>query len=211
MSGVLEEGVILFLTFRNFSEAVLDIYNCENVSLDHICLFNNFGQGLVRESVRGNTGGIAIGYNMLPPQFANPTLTISHCKFIGNEARGFLSSEEAVMDQVFQGRGGGVGLYMNESQHDIDIEITDCIFENNMAKQFGGGMFILTNSYETVQHTSRVERCQFVNNIGFSGGAGVQMSFLGSGDTNRPHIFTFRDVIVRGNRGRTGGGISVFG
>ena len=196
--------------YRNFREAVLDIYNCQNVTLGHITLLNNSGNGRLLESVRGNSGGLAIGYNMLPKNFLNPILTVSNSIFRNNRALGFLSPERAVTGQVFLGRGGGMALYMNESFQDIHIEITGCTFEDNEARLFGGGLFILTNSYKSVQHVVNVQSSQFSRNVGRSGGAGIQLSFLSSGNVNRPHSFTFSDCAFTGNRGQSGGGIYIF-
>ena len=93
----------------------MDIYNCQNVSLNRIILQDNAGNGRLLESVRGNSGAVAIGYNALPVEFINPTLTVLNSKFSRNRALGFLSPERAVTGQVFLGRGGGLALYMNES------------------------------------------------------------------------------------------------
>lgn len=103
-----------------------------------------------------------------------------------------------------------MSLYMNESHQDIHAEVTDCVFENNVARQFGGGLYILTTSYTSVQHTVRIERTLFAGNVGTSGGGGVQLSTLSAGDINRPHNFTFSDCVFERNRGQSGGGIYIF-
>lgn len=180
------------------------------MTLDQITVHNNSGNGRLLESVRGNTGGVAIGYNMLPIEYTNPILTVSNSIFWKNRALGFLSPERAIAGQVFQGRGGGMALYMNESLQDVHAQITDCVFESNIARLFGGGMFILTTSYKSVQHVVTVQRTRFSNNMATSGGAGVQLSFLSDGDVNRPHSFTFSDCTFERNRGQSGGGIYIF-
>ena len=192
---------------RNFSEAVLDIYNCHNVTLDHISLHNNSGNGRLQESVRGNSGGVAFGYNMLPIQYINPSLTVSNSIFMNNRALRFLAPEEAETNKVFFGRGGGMALYMNESNQDIHVEITDCIYKGNFARLFGGGIYFVSNSYETTQHVVEINRCQFSDNVGRSGGAGVQVFFLSSGDVMRPHSFILRDCSFERNIGESGGGM----
>ena len=178
--------------------------------IDEVALHNNSGVGRLRESVRGNSGGVAIGYNMLPAEYANTTLTVSDSIFMGNRAMGVLSSENAVTAQVYVGRGGGMALYMNESQQDIHAEITNCVFESNTAELFGGGLFILTTSYESSQHVVNVQRTRFLGNVGMTGGAGIQLSFLNSGDVSRPHSFTLSDCTFERNRGKSGGGMNTF-
>lgn len=194
----------------NFKEAVLDVYNCQNVMLNFLTLHNNSGNGRLLEQVRGNTGGIGIGYNRLPTDYTNPTLTLSNSNFIGNHAMGFLTPERAVSGQVFLGRGGGVGLFMNESTHDLWIVISDCLFEENVARLFGGGLFLLSTTYIEVQHQVMVERCRFINNLGKSGGGGMQLSLLQAGDLKRPHRFVYADCLFENNRGASGGGLYIF-
>lgn len=188
----------------------MDIYNCQNVTLDHISLQNNSGNGRLLESDRGNSGGVAIGYNMLPIQYTNPSLTVSNSIFMNNRALGFLAPEKAVTRQVFLGRGGAMALYMNESNQDIHVEITDCIFKGNFARLFGGGIYFLSYSYKTVQHVVKINRCQFSDNMGRSGGAGIQLSFLSSGDVMRPHSIVLSDCTFERNTGQSGGGIYAF-
>ncbi len=195
---------------RYFKEAVLDVYNCQNVTLNFLTLRNNSGNGRLHESARGNTGGIGIGYNMLPAVFTNPTLTLSNSNFIGNQAMGFLTPEQAVRDLVYIGRGGGVGLFMNESMHSLWIVITDCLFEENVARLFGGGMFLLTTGYVEVQHQVTIERCRFIKNLANSGGGGMQLALLQTGDMEQPHSFVYTDCLFEMNRGGTGGGIYIF-
>ena len=193
-----------------FKEAVLDIFNCQNVTLDSITCKNNTGNGRLEEPVRGNTGGIGIGYNMLPADYSDPSLTLSNSVFSGNQAIGFLNPEIAVTGLLFQGRGGGVGIYMNESVHHLWIVISDCLFEGNLARLFGGGLFMLTTSYTTVQHQVWIQRCQFIGNMATSGGGGMQLAFLGDGDEERPNRYIFTDCLFERNQGASGGGIYIF-
>ena len=191
-------------------EAVLDVYNCQNVILNFLTLHNNSGNGRLLKSARGNTGGIGIGYSILPADYTNPTLTLSNSNFIGNRAMGFLTSERAVKELVYLGRGGGVGLFMNESMHSLWIVIADCLFEGNVARLFGGGMFLLSTGYVEVQHQVMIERCRFIKNLGNSGGGGMQLSLLQTGDMERPHTIVYTDCLFEMNRGVTGGGIYIF-
>ena len=180
------------------------------MTLDRVRLQSNSGNGSLFESVRGNSGGVAFGYNSLPSEYTSPTLTVTDSYIGGNRAMGFLSPEIAVAGQIFQGRGGGMAVYVNESNQGIRIRISDCVFENNSARLFGGGLYILTTSYETVQHIFTIERCQFLDNMGPSGGGGVQMSSLSHGDVDHPHTFIFSDCLFEGNRGQAGGGVYIF-
>lgn len=178
--------------------------------LDQITVHNNSGNGRFLETVRGNSGGVAIGYNRLPTEYTDPTLTISNSNFTMNRAFGFLAPERAVTAKVYIGRGGGMALFINESYQDIHAEITNCVFENNKARLFGGGLYILTTSYVSVQHVISVQRTRFSGNVAMFGGGGIQQSFLSGGDVNRPHSFTLSDCTFEGNRGQSGGGAYIF-
>lgn len=194
-----------------FSNAVLDIFNCQNVTISNITVQNNTGNGLLLESFRGNTGGVAIGYNILPDDFRNPTLHISHSTFRDNQANGFRSPNRAVAANVYLGRAGGLGLFLNESLHNISIHIFDCVFESNFARLFGGGLFILTQSHIHNQLVKfHVEESRFIGNQANFGGAGIQLSYLNSGSNERPHTAVFRRCEFINNRGPSGSGIYIF-
>lgn len=195
---------------RNFSEAVLDIYNSPNITLDSVSLYNNRGTGRLNEALRGNSGGMAIGFNMLPAEYAQSTLTISNCHFAENQANGYLSPEAAVGSQVYIGRGGGVAVYMNESRSSIYIEVTDSIFENNYAALYGGGLYFITTGYESVQHIIHVERCLFSENVADTGAAGISLNYVGRGVRERPNSMIVRDCSFRNNVGDAGGAFNGF-
>ena len=103
-----------------------------------------------------------------------------------------------------------MALYMNERHQDIHAVITDCIFENNTARVFGGGLYIVTTSYTSVQHVVKVQNSQFTHNVGTSGGGGVTLAVLSSGNVNHPHSFTFSDCTFKKNTGQSGGGMYCF-
>lgn len=190
----------------NFSEAVLDIFNCETVFLDFISLYDNTGTAKLQEPLRGNGGGVAIGYNMLPLEYTQVSLTLSNSEFLRNEANGFLTPEAAVATQVYRGRGGGVAVFMNESQADIHINISDCVFESNIANIYGGGLYMISTSYTTSQHTIRIERCRFTKNRArLFGSGGLSVSFLNAGDKGCPHTAVLSDCSFEGNSGAAGG------
>ena len=180
------------------------------MTLDTITLHNNSGNGRVLESVRGNSGSVAVGYNQLPVGYTNPVLSVSNAVFTGNRALGFLTSERAATGQVFRGRGGGLAIYMNESRQEIHVEVSDCLFANNTAQSFGGGLFMLTTSYESVQHIIKINRTQFIGNNGSIGGGAVQLSFLSFGNVTRPHSFLFTDCLFEMNTSPSGGGMYLY-
>ena len=195
---------------RYFTEAVLDVYNCQRVAITHVVVQNNSGTGRLIESFRGNSGGIAIGYNILPNDYFNPMVQISNCVFQSNQANGFRTPNRAVAANVYLGRGGGLGVFLNESLHNLSLTISDCLFENNAVRLFGGGLFILTQSHPNNQLSMLVERSTFRSNNASYGGAGVQLSYLNSGSNDSPHTVVFRHCDFVNNRGSAGCGIYIF-
>lgn len=195
---------------RYFTEAVLDIYNCQNVTIADVAVQNNSGTGRLIESFRGNSGGIAIGYNTLPDDYFNPTVHISNSVFQNNRANGFRTPNRAVAANVYLGRGGGLGVFLNESLHNLTLTISDCVFENNSVRLFGGGLFIVTQSHPDNQLNMLVEQSIFRGNNASYGGAGVQLSYLNSGSNRNPHTVSFRQCAFVNNRGSAGGGIYIF-
>ena len=135
---------ILNCVFTDFRNAVLDIYNSAHVTIANSNFSNNSGTGNMLLPFRGNTGAVAIGYNNNGSSiFTNPTVLVQNCSFTNNGAnastQSFLTSSNIVAMGVFTGRGGGLGLLINESFHNVTALITDCQFINNFASSFGGG------------------------------------------------------------------------
>lgn len=196
----------------NFSEAVLDIYNCQNVSILGSSFQNNEGTGIVNIPYRGNTGAVAIGFNDVPRHLSTPCISLQDSEFFNNSATAqstFETSNQAFTNQFFTGRGGGLGLFINESFHNITVTIYNCKFRGNFARSFGGGMYILFNG-ENTQHFIFVEKSEIVSNTALKGGGGVQLSYISNGVQATPHTGTFTDCAFTGNRGEAGGGIYVY-
>ena len=101
-------------------------------------------------------------------------------------------------------------MFLNESLHNLTLTISDCLFENNTVRLFGGGLFILTQSHLNNQLNMLIERSVFRQNSAGFGGAGVQLSYLNSGANGNPHTVVFRECGFVGNRGSAGSGIYIF-
>ena len=102
-----------------------------------------------------------------------------------------------------------MAVFANESQHDISVTISDCVFEKNHARSFGGGMYLLLGGL-TTHHSILVQRTRFVSNIGQLGGGAAQVSFFNDGPQETPLVMTFIDCDIVNNTARAGGGIYVF-
>ena len=199
---------------RYFSEAALDIFNCQEVFLDNLDVTHNTGTGIVRDSYRGNTGGVAIGINSASVNFsASPVIEISNSIFTNNSALAtsrFHTISQTSFDQVFTGRGGALGVFINESFYNVTSVISNCIFKGNFARSFGGGIYVILNGL-TAQHKVMLERTSILSSaVELHGGGGMQFSFLSNGIPGFPHMAIFTECIFEDNTAEAGGGIYVF-
>ena len=204
---------ILNCVFTNFREAVLDIYNSAHISITDSNFSNNSGTGNVLLPFRGNTGAVAICYNNngLSILITNPNILVQNCSFTNNRAnvsaQSVLTSNNILTRGVFTGRGGALGLLINESFHNVTALITDCQFINNFAFSFGGGVYIVLKGMGT-QHNVTMDNCKFSDNIGTLGAGAIHIGY----HTNAEAAMTAmvkNSCFIR-NQGVTGGAILNF-
>ncbi len=187
------------------------------IQFEHLSFLNNSGTGILLETFRGNTGAVSFGYTRYPGFLKQPRISISDCVFIGNRAegtKGLQTSERAVGQGVFTGRGGAVGLFIGESSHSPILNMSDCLVFENYARLFGGGIYMNINSYGTqILFTFtrvRIIRNTISNRIQ-TGGGGVLVAFLSASDAYvPPHTVAFSGCTFDSNVGESGGGIYVF-
>ena len=155
---------------------------------------------------------MSIGYNNIPTSFSQIATIVSHCTFTNNRAtasRKVRSSSSAFSSQIFSGRGGAVGVFYNESYHNITVGILNSHFESNYARSFGGGVFIVIFG-EGTQNINTLERNIFVNNYALLGGGAILSTFFSNGVSGRPHSVLISDCTFVGNIGETGGALFVY-
>ena len=207
-----EEALAFFFPCRNFSEAALDIYNSPNISITGSTFVDNVGTGIVAIPFRGNTGAVAIGFNTIQTDIPHPHFNVSHCNFTNNRAtaeNSFRTTNRAFFSRVFTGRGGGLGIFINESLHNITGVISDNVFLNNYARLFGGGLYIVIFG-ERTQNFMLVERSIFDNNVARSGAGGLLMTFFSTGLLGAPHTTNVTDCSFSGNSGESGGAVLAY-
>lgn len=198
--------------YRNFSEAVFDMFNNHNISITSSTFYDNQGTGISRYRFRGNTGAVAIGFDGIFPNYSQPQVLIINCNFTRNRATAtalFRTSSGAFFNRAFTGRGGAVGVFFNEDVHNISITITDNLFYSNYARSFGGAVFLAIFN-EGIQHKIELNRNEFNSNIGELGGGAIQMSFVSNGIPGKPHTASFIDCLFQNNSGASGGAVYVF-
>ena len=197
--------------YRKFTEAALDIFNSPNVTICDSNFFNNKGTGISRIPFRANTGAVSIGINEIDTDILNPIIMVMRCNFSNNKATAlaaFTTSTNTFFNRVFTGRGGGLGIFINESSLNITGMVLDNSFTGNYARSFGAGLYMVIFG-EGTQNKLLVKRNVFLNNNARVGGGGLLMTFFSFGVEGAPHQTNITDCSFIGNSGETGGGILV--
>lgn len=184
------------------------------MTLSGLILEHNVGTGIVPLPYRGNTGGIAIGYNHSPQNLSSsPHVKLSNIIFHNNSALAtshVISISTTAFSQVFTGRGGALGIFVNESYHNVTVVISNCSIDANYARSFGGGVYVIVNG-DTAQHILLVDDTNITSNVAMMhGGGGMQLSFLSNGIPTAPHRAVFTRCSFDNNKAEAGGGMYVF-
>ncbi len=198
---------------RNFSEAVLDILNCESVTLNRVLLQDNVGTGTFMQSFRGNTGALSLSYQNYPTAFHPPNIKLCNCQFINNRAdatENLLSTNEALSRNIFTGRGGSIGIFINEHRNDVSVHIEDSAIVDSYARSLGGGVFMIINGRLPTQHIVNFIRTNISSSNALVAGSGVFLGYLSATDTVlTPHSVVFKQCNFVNNTGFSGGGVYI--
>lgn len=169
----------LFLV-RYFTAGALDIYNCLHVRVFDSIFAYNRAELLIRTSpFRGNAGGIAIGLYHSPFNESTATIHLQNSTFVQNRAEpvgmDIVSSSDLIARGIFAGRGGGVGMYVQQDST-VNTTIQNCRFERNYATTFGGGMYMILDG-GVMNHSLLITSSEFVDNESGDGGGGLNIGF----------------------------------
>lgn len=173
---------------------------------------------LAKEQYRSNSGGLAIAYHTNDTAYFNssrtPWIQVTDCVFKNNEALlpGANSQQQinqALNNHFYFGRGGGLGIFLDEFSIDITVDIQQCWFDDNYAESFGGGLYIYIDGNDT-QHKFTVSECNFTNNVAGMGsfGGGLQVALLIRNTHSEPSQLDFIHCNFIGNAAHFGGGLS---
>lgn len=179
---------LLYVNFRHFTEAVLEIHNCINVSIIGTQFFNNTGHGMIHESFRGNTGCLSISYHSMDVTLTDATVYVHNCEFVNNTAYvnvNFATPESILTRRVYTGRGGAVGLFVSENNFTVTTVMTDCHFLYNQADAYGGAVYIVHRGY--APHEATIGNTMFSKNGVKFGGGGLIL--VGLGESESPRVF----------------------
>ena len=210
---LVDDVMIANSRFERFSESVFDIFNSNNITIVNSSFIGNYGTGTVLLPYRGNTGAVSVGYdNDKLLTVVNPLVSVKHCEFVNNSADVSAESKRttnnAIADGLFTGRGGSLGLFIRESFRNISASISDSEFRDSYAFSFGGGVYVALDG-DASQHNVTIQDCQLVNNRANLGAGGMIIIFFSNGLRLHPMTVTVFKSKFIGNSGDTGGGIYI--
>ncbi len=166
---------------------------------------------------RANSGGLSIAYHSLysnKMRSGYPLVRITESTFWSNRAllpmqRSFQELNLALNNHSYFGRGGGLGIFIDESYTNVSTEIDNCTFVENYADSFGGGLYLYVAGNET-HHDFTVSNCSFTSNEAGEGsfGGGVQLTFLIRNLNSLPSTCIFTKCSFSNNFAQFGGGLS---
>ena len=96
-------------------------------------------------------------------------------------------------------------MFSNESRYSLNVTISDCVFEQNYARSFGGGIYLLPGGV-TTRHKMLVQRSRFDSNSAGIGAGGVQVTYINNGLPSDPLLVTIVDCQITNNRASFNGG-----
>ena len=157
-----------------------------------------------------HSGGLSIGTYRIEKKMLNPPKIVIHnCIFTNNTA--FPDDElqkaltEVHIQNVFNGRGGGLGIVLSSPQHSYSVLITNCSFIGNGAKLLGGGLYITTD--RGTSHNITLDGNTFIENwSGFAAG-GIFSGSFGPGTEAKFDQFVYKNCQFNANKAERGGGI----
>ena len=141
-------------------------------------------------------------------------VSITNSQFINNHIRISVveapetTASAAVMGGFYPGRGGGLGLFINELVNQVKATIHNCMFINNSAGAYGGGYYFASNGLNGGYVT--ITNSLFVNNTAIVNGAGIFQGTTKTADDTyfTPINFTVVNCSFTGNKAKFGGGVS---
>ena len=206
-----------FFPVSGFSASAVDIFNSQRVLIEHSVFHNNMAM-LEKDQFHANSGGLGIAYHTNSTTYFDPSLppsvSVMSCEFTRNRVRlpdteSQQQIDQALNNHIYFGRGGGLGIFLDEYFINITVTIERCIFESNYAQSFGGGLYIYIDGSNT-HHKFTVRDSNFTTNMAAEGsfGGGVQVALLIRNANSDPSVLDFTGCRFMGNNASFGGGLS---
>lgn len=184
----------------------MDIYNCPTVSVRN-CTFEHNGPVSVTkpQPYRGHAGGLSLGYHQ-EKTLSGPYTIVSHCVFRNNSSdplANIQSTTQLFQHFLFTGRGGGCSFTV-DSLSSLNATVEDCYFEDNFARSFGGGLYVVLNGYSN--HTVVVNRVKLVRNWTPLAAGGLNVGYVQGDALDAVNsVFVYNSEFIENYSGGGGG------
>lgn len=180
---------IIYLSFySNFNNSGLRLFNNFNITLNYLTIMNcthttvndfpeNSALSVVYQSSGQNTSYLQI----INSQFHYNSIKILQTK----------DASETIMGNSFPGRGGALGIFVNEPIKDtaVEILIDGCTFTNNTADTNGGAVYMISHGLSS-GHNFILTNSVFDRNYAAINGGGFVQSSTKTGNFSNDTIFT---------------------
>lgn len=179
------------------------------------CTFENNGPVKIAKTGyywRGHSGGLSIAF------YSNKLLTgiklsvlVRYSIFFNNTSLarkgGRQTTSQLIENNLPIGRGGGCIVSVS-SVTPVNVEVSDCVFEQNHAMTYGGGLYYLFDKVSG--HNATANRVTFTDNVCDLGAGGMMFFFVEAGTQENSNQVLASDLYFKGSRAIRGGGVYVF-
>ena len=128
-----------------FRSSAVDIYNSLHVEVTNSKFRDNYVSTL-NDRFRADAAGLSVAYNFPIIPVTQPMLVVEGCRFEHNRAMTdeplFSQIDKVFNQKIYPARGGGMCIIITEYQTNITNYIRNCVFYNNSALAFGGGLYV---------------------------------------------------------------------
>ena len=188
----------------------MDLYNCDSIQVTNSVFEHNGPTSIIKQDqYRGHAGGLSLGYNKIPVS-PGPVAVVSGCVFRNNTSDPTSDLVQTTSDLVqssrFTGRGGGCAIPINP-RYSLNATVENCLFEQNYARSFGGGLYIAFNGLE--HHIVTIRQVQFLRNRAPTAGA-LEVGFVSGGNLGADNRLEVYDSTFTENSATFGGGVFFF-
>lgn len=188
----------------------MDLYNCDFVEVRNSTFEHNGPTSIIKQDqYRGHAGGLSIGYDNIAVS-PGPVALVLGCVFRNNTSDPTSDLIQTTADLVqfgrFTGRGGGCAFPINPL-YSLNATIEDCLFQQNFAHSFGGGLYVAFNGRE--HHIVTLHRVHFLKNQAQTAG-GLEVGFVSGGNLGADNKLEAYDSKFIENNATYGGGVYFF-